>query len=1830
MKRFLLTNRVLFIHIAVGMALALYGALFANCSFFNSFSEDDFAIDSIRFNAAALELPQGAMDILSVSIEPANAQPQAQVSWDFDGAVIQADTDNYGMVLTGLKPGETTVRVTSHGKTASCVVTVLPGSGEPSPQFPYIYSSVDVVVVRPGATAKAAVSLYGGAPSDSGGFSFSIDKPSVASLTTEGNYVWIAGLSEGAAKVTARHNKATYAFSFLVFCQADSHAAPYITTKNNVITINKSLDNEVSFAVELKNSPAVSSEGLFVWSLVDASGAELIDPPASLFAAGNQAALAPLRVGECYVRAAHPAALYALDVLVRVIEQIDTAHIEPSANLVRLSGSASEVVSLSLVNLPPGTKTDGHEFQWRFPPGAEDYLAWRIYGSGAAETGDSVWLTAKKSGAVVIAASHPLSPLNREILVVIRDLADEAARASAFISTSQNYVRVKAGDGDIPIAVHINNAAPGDEAALAWRIEHTAADGNGGPVIAWISGAGEATHASPARSAVPVATGQALISPLREGKAILVISHPKAVYNAKILVEVLPAGVAADAPFALSAQTPYAAIKNGTAVDLAATLRGNGKTPADEQAVSWEYNGANLSIQANGAVASVAALGFGTSRETIIVSHPKAARPLSIAVFRYDTDAEKDSAKYIYPETPYYALNVGETAYLAVQAVNLSASDSLSWRIDYGADCVSLNQLDKSNAVLTAVSPGNAEVTATLAGTGETAVFHIAVKRDGVVNEDAPCYLTTSQNVVVLGPGAETGLAVIPVNISESRHAELQWSVSDPALVALFANGAQATVRSLAGGGKALITVSHPLAANTLELNVHVGDEYEYKNTDAVYIDVPVDVLNLHVGDEDALLRAVLAHTELSILQTTGFSFATQDSAIAAVSWSSTSNACFVSPKAPGQTILTISHPEAVCGKEVLVIVDRAEGDSGAMPYITTAQNVVTVASGDYAIASVALANGSAYDSAAWKWETYGAGIAQIAADNGSTAMIKGGVPGTAVIAVSHADCPYPLKLIVVCLDAAVVRLKPWIQTSANIVTVKAGAAATLTANMAGGDETDHAGFLWSVSDSSVALLSGSGGSVSVRGMSPGMAYITVRNTHYPDSYAKTILATVEDSAQDGVYIAVNQRIIKLKPEAKDAAAVKATLVGGDALDPQHFIWWADDYNIVNLTALTDSARIEPRGVSGSTVVHVKHPKALETADIAVLVSAFDQFGFAGASKTVRRGAIAFVPMEKPAAAEQTVIEYASADTKVCAIAGSNAVCMIAGISAGYTTVTATLRSDAGVIAVAEMAVIVSPVAEGEAAISTQSTILNMETGQSMTVEAALKGAGLSAPDDYDLSWQSSDQTIASLLATEQNLTKGKSAYVTARNPGEAVLTVSHPKAETDLQIWIVIPRQNEVSIALDQAFLELYKDEGAVSVTATLTNGSSADYNSISWTAPKVGGQVIVSVSKSNGRTCNIVPRAVGRTTLRAQLPNGKFADCIVSVNSSSELIFESQAVHVNPGRTEIIRYSVNPESAQMSWIAQSNTAADSSEYFTFSVNEAAKTIAITGVALGGGSINAYFVSSVGGNASRIQVYVEYTYEFDLLTSGIIAAEPRSGNVMVIPFRVYPADLEVTATVSDPRMLEVKSVSQNTVSGTGEAIITPLGERNGLYVTLRATNPQDPVNTPLIRVQYINLYYQNLTILPVFDMDAGAFSRYDPGSNTLYLGDGEQALFHLDILEENAELTDLQVLWQSVNGASEDNKATGNGGHITLARESGASDSGAPLWRISHKQDHLSDTPFYLITKEPFYTVKSIMATYRDYGSTMAEDATYLIEDDAVYSSAQGQGITEWWVEVH
>jgi hypothetical protein len=1767
-------------------------SLMQGCSMFfapEMHDDADGGLSSLSFDRSSLQVRSGGMDILSLTASPESAQSALILSWEYDSTVISVLGDTYNAVITGLAPGSTTLRAQADSCTATCVVTVTADTVPQTFLYPYVSVNTDLVQLSPGTTEKITATLAGGLPSDLNGFSYTIDKPAVASLSSEGNYLWITGQAEGAARISVRHPKASYPSTFLVSCRTDGQAFPYITTASNIITINKSLENQSHFSVELKNA---QGSDLFAYTLTDADGNALANPPVGLAASANQGILTPITPGECYLKVTHDQALYPLTILVRVIENIDTVYIEPSSSLVQVFGTASQTVSVSLMNLPPSVSSGTTDFSWTFPDDAATFIDTAVYGGEREGKGNQLWITGKKQGMVKVTVSHPLSSLSREIIIMVSKVPGEAAAASTFITTSQNYVQTYVGAPDTTIAISINNAPFGAENDLSWRIENNAADGSGNPVIAFVSGTGSSASVSAPsasiRSIAPLtasASGYAVISPLRIGTAAVTISHPKAVYDTKLLIAVTDAASApAEQPdLVLSTNLPYLALKNNDPpVSLEVTLAGSGKTLQDENDLSWQASGA-LSLSALGASAQVGATGSGFSRETITVSHPKARYPLEIAVTRADTQEELAAHTTLLLSNRYRTLAQGASDFLSASLVNASDTDSLSWNVISGnTTVITFEQESNTRARITGLSPGTASVAVSAAG--QSSSFEITVTAAGIISPGSPCYLTASQNVTVMDADETSTLSITPVNIAQYRYGEILWETTDTHLIELIPNGDTATVRTLAHG-KAKIIVSHPLAANSLELFVHSGDEFEYKASDTVYISTPLDTVLLTSGSSEYLLQAVLTHTHNQPGQDGqdgGFSFQVRDPTVASVQPAGTAS-CLIAPQKPGQTILSISHPLAVFPKEILIIVDQAPRN---IPYITTSQNVITVLSGEYTTTSVQLLNADSYTAADWSWTIHDQNTASIIANNGSTAMIAGNTPGASYLSVSNRNAAHPLSLILICLDKKAVQLHPWIKTSANIITIKKGSSASLTAEMIGGSETDNAFFSWSTADPLTVLLSPGTGSASVRGLKAGETSLTVRNTAYPDAYQKTVLVIVEDAIEDSCYITTNIQIIKLKPTAQAGTAVTATLVNGSILDAENFIWWADDYRIVSLSSITNTANIQPTGRSGTTIVHVRHPKALAAADIVVMVSAFDHFAFARPSLTIPAGEIAFIPLQIPAVSAQPALSFESLNPGVCAVAGSNAVAMLAGITPGTTTVRASLAIGSGPIETTDLAVIVSPPAPNSNKITTPASLITLEYNRSIVIGAEPSGPTISPGDKYNLSWSSSDPSVVEIR--NGNGFQGDSASLTAKNSGEAVISVSHPKCPSPLSIWVKVPDIKEKSLSLDQSYIQLFRNEGNAAVTATIYNGSSADYNTILWTASKSGALPVVSLLNTSGRTCTVLPRNAGQTILRAQLPNGDFQDCLINISSDATLSLETLTVHINPRYSQTVKYTLTPENANVTWFSQAQNAANTDSIFSYRVDPVEKQLVITGNSLGSGSISGYITSTSGAKMVTLQVFIEYTYSFSFIDfSGHPVIPPD--RPFTVKFKVFPPDLEVAASCSAPDKLSMPpKATVDPLTGLGQIVCTPQGEAPGITLSLTGSLPTDQSHTPIGEAsgqRIIDLMYTNYHITPTFDIQAGSFSSYSAG--TLYLGDGEEMVFSLDINQLNAQPSGVKIEWIPPPGnGSLDIREKKNGGRIILSTE------GTNRFRIKHDTDYAPTDDYYLISMYLFYDIDELSYT--------------------------------------
>lgn len=1803
------------------ISLFAISMIFFSCHFFSSFTEtEENKVNSVEFDKNSLELSVGSMDIINVTVFSTKGQNNESVTWSYDENIISATTDNYSIVITGISAGSTIIKASCGDKIAQCALTVVAEGETTKVQNPYVYVSSDYVSIAPGNTEKVYASIYGGTMNDKNGFTFTSDKPGIASVYVEGNYCWITGKSEGLAKITCKHSKCSYGYSFLVAVSSSSLDVPYITTSSNILTINKSTESSKSFTVDLKNAAYTTYKDDFTFSVVDDDGNIMSDPNVSISASANKVTVTPLKSGSCYVKVSHPSASYDFNVLIRVVENLDVAHIEPSSTYVVVNASASETVELSIADLPDGTAIDNDKFEWSFSDNAEDYLDYSIYNGSESGKGNTVWLTGKKNGAVKITVSHPLCSSTRSILVMIRNITSEASSSKVYITTSQNYVETKVGAEDTKIKININNISSGEN-DIEWEILNDAADGSTDPVIMYTGGTGTSTSKSVSRAAISMTSGYSIITPLKEGRATITISHPKAAYSTKILVNVLAADSVSVEPLVLSTENPFLQIKNGETESISVSLAGSEKEDGDESNIVWTCSDSNFTVLSDGATANITANGTGLNKTTLTVSHEKANYPLNIVLVSYDDSTDLENLSTLYATQTSYTMYTEDELNIFVTPVSYSDSQtytgidengneitnnkinsvdaSVSWSVTKGLnEVIGFTQYGHS-ARITGISAGAAEITACLTDNpSEKVTFYINVKQCGKIDDAKPCYLTTSYNVVTTTVGNTENINVTPVNIDGLKYEQTIWKNNNPELFSVTSNGADATITTLQEGS-GTIEISHPLSDNTLTLTVHIGNEYVYSNNDVCYISSE-DTVTLTTKSEETMFYAVLCHTESSLTETKGFTFSSSDTSIFTVTYSSDKNYCYIKPKKAGQGTLKIHHADAEYDKEVLVIIQKSATELADIPYISTSQNVATVIQGEYATLSVALKNAENYEASNWTWTSSNGNISDVVVNSGTTAMISGVNPGTTKITVSHTDCLYPLEIIVICLDSNSVSANPFIHTSVNIVTLTNGGSTTVTADMTGGFSSDDTSFVWTIADSTVALISNGSGSCYIKGLKAGQTYITVRNTNYPDAYSKTVFVRVEDTTVSDCYITVTSKVLKINPSDTSGETITATLENGTVLDAQDFVWWADDYNIVSLSAITDTASIVPTGVSGTTYVHVKHPKVVTTVDILVMCSEYTEFAFKYVSKEILEKSILFVPMEIPVTSEEAWIEYESSNNNVVVATGSNQVCMIAGIMQGVANISATLKTANGTVGTAQMAVIVNKADATINTISMNSTVINMEIGESKTLEALLSGNSINSNDYYNLEWSltSNENSCITLLQNEAGKTSGKNSYITAKAGGTAVLTLSHPLCTYDLTVWVIVPEKEETEISLTQTYIEMYKSDGSATVTAKLINGSSSDASTVTWTAPKVGGVNIVSISKSNGLTCNIIPRNVGSTTLRAQLPNGNYADCIVTVLTDAEIVLETKTVHVNPGFTETVNYTLTPENATINWIEMMNGSSSfgsTDDFFDFSVNESTKTITIKGKELGSGIIYGYSANDSGTAKAQLNVVCEYNYELEFDgESGIIKMYPDDTgllttknsphNLAEIPFHVYPkSGMELSITSSDPA-IEITSYSYNSTKGTGVIYVKALTEvKDGQYITLTATNPDDKMNTPISRTKNINSKYDNYTINPVFDsetMAAGSFSRYVTYDNnihpgTLYLGDGESYLFYLEIAEPNAKLDKITVTF--TQGTDVDTQYE-NSGHIYFSGDNSSGElspettdtNGIKYYRIGHNYDYI------------------------------------------------------------
>ena len=346
-------------------------------------------------------------------------------------------------------------------------------------------------------------------------------------------------------------------------------------------------DAERTVTVSLVNGLESSQDSSFSWQVINEGNSEI---PVTVNFNGNKAVVTPKKSGvsgTCTIRVTHPDATYPLDILCRIITIVKNVYIEPDLSIVNLNGAKEESLTSKLMNI------NVSEY-------SQNDFTYEVLNTDVASIvesiGNVVYLKGLKNGSTKLVVSHPKSAYTREVLLISSGQLVDAIDASCYITTSDNYIRTKVGNTPSEVNISLRGGREGDENNFTWTVRSSAADGSNTDVIALDTPTGEVVST---RAAAQVFSyGKAFITPLKEGTAVIEITHPKILYPTEILVKVLPETAILDEPLYFKGDG-LVRVLNGTSCDYTVSLNGNSKKPTDNQSINWSIDDARLSVVGN-------------------------------------------------------------------------------------------------------------------------------------------------------------------------------------------------------------------------------------------------------------------------------------------------------------------------------------------------------------------------------------------------------------------------------------------------------------------------------------------------------------------------------------------------------------------------------------------------------------------------------------------------------------------------------------------------------------------------------------------------------------------------------------------------------------------------------------------------------------------------------------------------------------------------------------------------------------------------------------------------------------------------------------------------------------------------------------------------------------------------------------------------------------------------------------------------------------------------------------------------------------------------------
>lgn len=1710
-------------------------------------TQSETKITRFEISESSLSLKVGEMASLSIKYSPERVKISDYLEYDYDSSIVALKTvTSTSIIVEAVKEGTCYFKV-SAGDYSDTVILKVEGYSDNyiQNQDPYIYSATSIVDMKEGENQKIYVSLYNGTVSDNNNYTWTIDNKEIASISPTGQYCIIKGLAQGYAQITVRNTAATYPYYIGVYVSKDGETSTYITTNDNIVTLYKG-NGDKTITATLVNPKDSSLASKFEWNTFSGPNGEYDSSAVSITSNGDKCVLTPVHSGTACIRVRHPDATggYPLDIIVRVITIVDNVYVVPEATLIEVSDRNEHSLKSTL------TGTDSYDVD-DFWYEVSDERMIETY-----EVGDTIYFKGKYNGAVSIYIHHEKAEKARQVLVLLSNQEGSSIDSSCYITTTQNYVKTKVGAEETHISISLKGGSEGDEKDFTWAVKQNPSSGTG-DVIKLETTNGSVMNAVSRVVQSIYANGSAVLTPLNEGTATIILTHPKVYYPTEILVKVLSKDALLEDPLYFKGDSIVRFLNSDT-YEYTVTLSGENKSASDDSEIVFESENATLKILSSSNTANLSSSATGQNVAQFNITHPKAENPKNVLVLTADTEEELANMKAFYTDKKYYSMNVGTEIDLYANTVGFEVetddegnkiSDfdwkAVSGQVYWTTSNSSIATVEKMSGdmPLFATVKGKASGKATIKVEYENCSCEWEVTvypKDVEIGKiETSVYLTTTQNVINLASEGRTkNISVSAVGLAENEYSGITWTSSDSEIISAIGNGTSATITSLKEG-EAVITVDHEKSENSLKIYVRVGNEYVSATEPVVVISANQDVFTILKDAGMQKIEARLLNYSGEETDTWNFSFECDDKGIASIQNQFKDGKCYFVPKEAGQAVIKIKNPLCSYEKEILVVVANTEEELKGFKYLTTKKNVVTVGEGSSTTLDVSIENADDVYLSGFAWNSSDAKIAGISSTTASTALITGNKIGTTEITVRHSECSYPLKIIIQVVDPLSVVATPYIQVSSAVQTLTVSSNWTeISAELVGGSAESAYNFTWTSKDPSILEVVGNHDIGKIRAKSEGKTYVICSNSEAP--YPVQILCICSSAASDSYSISLSStNRITLEPDdgtTTITATLNSTSGSTDLSDVSLFMGSLDVYGIVDLQFNDNSFYITPVS-QGQTTLTITHPKALYPKSVIIKVSKYSDFAIGSKNYySIPSGETTYIDMEVPSSNVDSKIIYTVQNEKIATATGTKAVCSLTGLQEGSTLLNAkvvALNNPDNVLYEAEVYVTVTPADTSATYITTGASIYTITKDTTKTLSADIVGKDVSATDSRSLKWKSSDPSVISITGADSTGTAvGENVYVKAVGSGETTITISHEKSSSDRIIYVIVPGQEKAVISLNKTYMEIEKGTKTSTITATV-DGDDCTEKDILWSVEKVNGSEIARILGS-GKTVSLYGIRSGTTNIVAALPNGSTATCQLEIAEPKSLKLQKTIVRVQPNHTVELPYTISPDSDS---ITVNYYADDSSGKEYVSVEDMGHSggegkLLITGISTGTGesATTTCMIQSSSGSIAQVKIICAWDYYFRISKASLSTSpkQPASFTFKSSPQANVSVECKNDLIGYSDKIVEVAYDLEPDTDGyyTGTIKVSPVAE-GSVDMIVTAKNPYISDETKsIIGTQQIlvNSYYSNLTPLIEVSTSTGNFSYYDKDSQILHIGDGEGVNLKFGFEEEGATYSDLRI----------------------------------------------------------------------------------------------------------